>query len=168
MKTPLPCLHLGPVLRPDDSSCRRLCRHRCKAGRKAGVVKPGLDCGDHCHEYEPDRDADEEQPVNQLLRYDTLDDRREVHRMLQLLHPRKVIAWLDAQCRKVTNGAHGKRPAPARSMEPKVAEAERRGGDWHYRLATEVYFDWWMMATQYSIDMDAGARELEALTRRQR
>lgn len=57
MKTPL-CLHLGKVLHPGDSSCRRLCRHRCERGRKGGIVKPSLDCGDHCHEYEPDREAD--------------------------------------------------------------------------------------------------------------
>lgn len=88
--------------------------------------------------------------------------------MLQLLHPRKAIAWLESQCQKVKNGPHGKRPTPARSMMPRVAEAERRGGDYHYRLATEIYFDWWMAATQYGIDMDQGAKELEEMTKRQR
>jgi hypothetical protein len=106
--------------------------------------------------------------MHQLLRYDCLDDRREVHRLLQLLHPRAAVAWLDRQCRRAQHPHGDARPAPARKMEPRVREAERRGGEWAYRLATEVYFDFWTLASQYGIDMDRAVKELEAAVRRQR
>lgn len=106
--------------------------------------------------------------MNQLLRYDCLDDRREVHRLLQLLHPRAAVAWLDRQCRRAAHPHGGSRPAPARRMEPRVRAAELRGGEWAYRLATEVYFDFWTLASQYGISMDVATRELEELVRRQR
>jgi hypothetical protein len=106
--------------------------------------------------------------MHQLLRLDNLDDRREVHRLLQLLHPRAAVRWLDRQCRKARHPHGETRPGPSRRMGPRVAEAVRRGGEWQYRLATEIYFDFWILASQYGIDMDAATRELEEMTRRQR
>jgi hypothetical protein len=100
--------------------------------------------------------------MHQLLRYDCLDDRREVHRLLQLLHPRQAVAWLDRQCQRAAH-PHGSRPAPARKMEPRVREAELKGGQHHYRLCTELFFDFWTLASQYGIDMDVAVRELEEL-----
>jgi hypothetical protein len=101
----------------------------------------------------------------QVFQYDTLDDRREIHRLLQLLHPQKAVEWLNRQCTKC-KGPHGTGPKAARKMGPRVEEAIRRGGDSHYRLATEIFFDFWVLAMQWGIDMDAAAKELEEMTRR--
>lgn len=99
-----------------------------------------------------------------MIQYDTLDDRREIHRMLQLLHPQKMIAWLDCQCRKVETKS-GARPTPSPKMASRVREAIIRGGDAQYRLATEVYFDLWAMSVQYGLDLTQATKELEMAVR---
>lgn len=101
-----------------------------------------------------------------FLALDNLDDRREVHRLLQVLHPRLAVRWLDRQCRRV-KGPHGSRPAPARKMAGRVADAEKFGGERHYRLATELYLDFWVLCSQFGLDADAATRELEEMARKQ-
>lgn len=96
-----------------------------------------------------------------IIQYDDLDTRREIHRLLQLVHPRVAAKWLDRQCQRVAGSGH--RPAPGRKMMPRVKEAILHGGERHYRLATEIYMDVWMLAAQYDLDIDAAARELEEL-----
>lgn len=101
-----------------------------------------------------------------LLHFDTLDDRREIHRLLQLLHPKLAVEWLDRQCKKVT-AWQGSRPGPSKRMAARIEDAIRRGGEYHYRLATEVYFDAWMLASQYGIDLGSATKELEEAVKRQ-
>lgn len=98
-----------------------------------------------------------------IIQYDDLDTRREIHRLLQLVHPRTAVEWLDRQCQKV--GREGSRPAPGRKMMPRLKAAIVRGGEMHYRLATEIYMDVWMLAAQYDLDIDDAARDLERLAR---
>lgn len=107
-------------------------------------------------------------PKPAFLSLDTRDDRREIHRLLQLLHPRDCLRWLARQCRKARPVAHGTRPAPSRKMLERVRMAEIYGAERHYRLATEVYGDFWSLCMQYGLDADAATRELEALARRER
>jgi hypothetical protein len=101
-----------------------------------------------------------------LIQYDTLDDRREIHRLLQLLHPHAAIRWLDRLCAKCV--FNGTRPSPARTMAKRVEDAIIFGGERHFRLATELYFDVMMMASQFGLDLGPPTRELEELVRRQR
>lgn len=101
-----------------------------------------------------------------LLKLDTLDDRREIHRLLQLLHPAKGVAWLERQCRKVV-ALHGTRPTVARKTRAQVPEAVRLGGERHYRLATDIYFDVWFLASQYGLDMEQATKDLEETVKRQ-
>jgi hypothetical protein len=53
-------------------------------------------------------------------------------------------------------------------MLERVRMAEVYGGERHYRLATEVYGDFWALCMQYGLDADAATRELEATARRRR
>lgn len=102
----------------------------------------------------------------QIFHYDTLDDRREIHRLLQLLHPHRCIAWLDRQCQRCV-GPHGTRPSPSKKMAERVKDAVIFGGDRHYKLATEIYFDFWMLAVQNGLDMDLATKDLEEMVKRQ-
>ncbi len=99
-----------------------------------------------------------------LAQYDTLDDRREIHRLLQLVDPRIGVLWLKRQCDKCQHGTT--KPGPSRRMAERVAEAVRRGGEWHFRLATEIYLDAWALAGQYQIDMGQAAKELEEMAKK--
>ena len=101
----------------------------------------------------------------QFLVYDTLDDRREIHTLLQKLHPRKAVAWLDRLCRKAA--VHGTRPGPSRAMMGRVEEAVRKGGEPHRRLVNEIYMDVWMLCSQHGLAIDDAVRGLEELVRRQ-
>lgn len=100
-----------------------------------------------------------------LLKLDTLDDRREIHRLLQVLHPAKCIAWLESQCQKVDH--HGTRPTVGKRTRAQVPDAVKFGGERHYRLATDIYFDVWFLASQHGLDIDVAVRELEEIVRRQ-
>jgi hypothetical protein len=104
--------------------------------------------------------------VKALIQYDNLDDRKEIHRLLQILHPATAVRWLDRQCQKVS-GPHGSRPGPSLKMRPRVEAAITYGGERHYRLATEIYLDLWVLASQYGLDLGAATKELEALARQQ-
>lgn len=81
-----------------------------------------------------------------VLRLDTLDDRREIHRLLDRLPPGRRLAFLQWCCRQV--------PHP-------VNVAHRSTGS-----TFEVFFDLWKLGHQYELDMDAAARRLESLVRR--
>src|SRR5262245_10076525 len=85
-----------------------------------------------------------------VLALDTLDDRREVFRLLDRLSPRRRLAYLAWCCRQVRTPAG----------EP-VRVAARSNGD-----TFEVFFDWWHLGFQYDLDMDAAARALERQVRR--
>lgn len=103
--------------------------------------------------------------MSSLLKLDTLDDRREIHRLLQVLHPAKAVAWLERQCAKVQH--HGTRPSVSRRTLANVPAAIRFGGERHYRLATELYFDVWFLASQHGLDLDTALRDLTEIVRRQ-
>lgn len=103
---------------------------------------------------------------NSLLKLDTLDDRREIHRLLQLLHPAKCAAWLERQCRKIPL-AHGTRPTVGKRTRAAVPEAVKFGGERHYRLATDIYFDVWFLVSQHGLDIDSLTKDLEETVKRQ-
>ena len=101
-----------------------------------------------------------------IIQYDNLDDRKEIHRLLQLLHPRAALRWLDRLCQQCEH--NGTRPAPNAAMKLRAEDAVIFGGERHYRLATEIYMDVMMTASQFNVDLGPPTRELEELVRRQR
>lgn len=105
-------------------------------------------------------------PTPPLLALDTLDDRRELHRLLELLHPRRRVAFLRHCCETVKPKAKGLEPRPARAMRPRVDLAVRLGGEYDRRLATEIYLDLLGLAANYGLDLATAAVELESWVRR--
>lgn len=87
------------------------------------------------------------------LQLDTLDDRREIHHMLEKLPPAKRIAWLSWCCQQVT--------LPNSTLHPRVAKKTMG-------LAIEIYYDAWMMAVSFGLDMDRAAVKLTEMVRKAR
>lgn len=84
------------------------------------------------------------------LIYDTVDDRREVQRLLERLSVRQRITFLAWCCQQVTipGGTH-----------PEVSRARTKG------TAVEVYRDLWYLAGQYDLDIDAATEKLVEMVR---
>ena len=93
-----------------------------------------------------------------LLRYDTLDDRREVFHLLHRLDPRRRVAFLRWACSRAT-GRHGRRPEPSPLMAEAVRLAYRcdRGDE---RLTNECYADYLALVAQWDLDQAAALAEL--------
>ncbi len=96
-----------------------------------------------------------------LIDIDTLDDRREIYRLLDSLLPESRLACLRHFCRKVES--MGVRPQAA--MGHAVAYA-RRSDEADSRLTREVYNDFALLITQYQLDPLRTAKELEEWVRR--
>jgi hypothetical protein len=79
------------------------------------------------------------------LNLDNLDDRREVHQLLERLSPAARVEFLAWACRQCT--------LPNSRIHPQVSR--RTVG-----TALEVYFDLWILAVDYHLDMQAVVNEL--------
>lgn len=113
----------------------------------------------------------------ELLHYDTVDDRREVHRLLGRLPPRERVAFLSWACRQATlpTGADiALHPDGSGSMvhpqvAPKTWELMRQAqhdSRADEKLTFDVYFDVWLLATQYQVSLRRVLMQLEGLVRR--
>lgn len=99
-------------------------------------------------------------PKPAFLVMDTLDDRREVHHLLDLLSPTERLAFLDWCCNQV-KGKNKINPVPSlRRMGPRVQEAMRHE-DYAERLTVEIFFDFWNLANTYGLDVVKATAELE-------
>lgn len=85
------------------------------------------------------------------LIYDTVDDRREVQRLLERLPVSHRIAFLAWCCRQVT--------IPNGGTHPEVSLTRTKG------TAVEVYRDLWYLAGQYDLDIDAATEKLVEMVR---
>lgn len=89
-------------------------------------------------------------PKQRCLQFDTLDDRRELHHLLERLQPRHRLRFLAWACRQVT--------LPSSGIHPVVSR--RSTG-----LAMEVYYDLWYLAIQHNLDLDAATSRLVEMVR---
>lgn len=92
-------------------------------------------------------------PAMKCLVYDNLDDRREIHRLLERLSPtgrKRFLAWC---CQQVTI-------SPNSTIHPRVAQRTRG-------LAQEIFYDVWALAIQYGLDLDVVAAKLVEVVKRQ-
>jgi hypothetical protein len=85
-----------------------------------------------------------------ILQLDTLDDRREVHQLLERLPPARRLQWLQWCCDRVT-GPHG----------DKIKVAPHSTGG-----AMEVFLDFWQLVNNYDLDPVPMVVRLEAAVRR--
>ena len=96
-----------------------------------------------------------------LKKYNTLDDRREITRLLETLPPSRRLAFLQHCCRIATLPNSPHRPFVLRETIDLTARA-RWDSQADAQLTTSIYFDLWMLATQYQFDLDRAVMELEA------
>lgn len=106
-------------------------------------------------------------PKPAFLVMDTLDDRREIHRLLSALSPRERVAYLHWCCKQVYMPNTRINPTPSVRMLPRVSDAQR-SGLYEDRLTMEIYFDWWRLANSYKLDVRKAAEELERRVRAKR
>ncbi len=95
------------------------------------------------------------------LALNTLDDRRELDRLLARLPPRRRVAFLARCCGRAAVPHSATRPGVRHDTWARVPSAER-DDEADRRLTTEVYFDLWCLAMQYGLDLRQAALDLEA------
>lgn len=85
-----------------------------------------------------------------FLVYDNLDDRREIHTLLAKLSPQNRKRWLGWCCRQATLGKSRFRPGVARKTEGH---------------AIEIFFDFWLLVSQFEVDVDVCVAKLAELAK---
>lgn len=103
--------------------------------------------------------------MSQVLAHDNLDDRREVHRLLGRLSPARRVAFVESCCRRAVLPGSATRPGVARRTRD-LAERARTDSGADERLTLDLYFDLWLLASQYDFDLGEAFRRLEARVRR--
>lgn len=98
------------------------------------------------------------------LALDTLDDRREIHRLLETLPPRRRVAFLRWCCARAVLPKSGTRPGVSKKTE-RLARQAGRDREADRRLSLDCYFDVWSLAAQYELDLAAVLERLVALVR---
>jgi hypothetical protein len=102
-----------------------------------------------------------------LLACETLDDRREIHRMLHRLPPVERVRFLDRVAKRIRVPNSEGLGASWFRMNATIKEAYRCDRA-DLRLTNEVYADCVGLAVQWDVDLLAVAVELEQLVRRLR
>jgi len=96
--------------------------------------------------------------------HDNLDDRREIHRLLTYLPPRRRVEFLAWCCRRSVVPNSATRPGPTRKTW-ELAETARWDSSADRRLALDVYFDCWILCVQYELNLDLALERLVQLAR---
>jgi len=106
----------------------------------------------------------------QMIQFDNLDDRRELHRLLLRLPPRRKLEFLRWACQQasLTPGCTTK-PQPGHETVELARRAMQRPGDetLNERLSLEIFYDVFALASQWEFSLDAAARELERWGRKE-
>lgn len=99
-----------------------------------------------------------------VLVIDTLDDRRELWRLLHRLPPSRRIDFL-AWCCSQVSGPNGNGPTPGAGLLA-TATAARRDDGADRRLTNEIYMDVMVLGHQWSLDMQTTVRRAEEAVKR--
>lgn len=91
--------------------------------------------------------------MNNPLYLDTLDDRRELHRLLTRLSPARRLRFLEWCCAKAIVPHSEIHPGPSRTVR-ELAELARRDSSADERHALDVFLDIWVLSIQYELDLD--------------
>ena len=98
-----------------------------------------------------------------ILAFDTLDDRRELFRLLGKLAPRERVRFVGWCCGQIGSPT---RPTPSLRNWPTVKAAERGEAGADDRLTTTLYTDVLVLSSQWGLDLTRAAVELERWVRR--
>lgn len=100
-----------------------------------------------------------------FLQYDNLSDRKEVFYLLEQLHPRRRLEWLDWCCAKSAVPNSHVRPGISRAMRERLPLAMRDDSA-SEKLSVECFLDCWNLARQYELDVDVAVDRLVQMVRR--
>lgn len=104
--------------------------------------------------------------MTKMLALDTVDDRREIRRLLDFMHPVErwdFLDWCATQCETIS----GKRPGIIRTAreQERLREAIRVGGEADCQLSNECYVHIWQLHVAWKLDLDATLAKLIELAR---
>lgn len=85
-----------------------------------------------------------------ILYHDTLDDKREMHALLDRLTPRRRLQWLHYCCQHCALNGSDKHP----HVDPA-----------HTGNAMECFFDAWLLVQYYNLDLQAALSRLVDLAK---
>lgn len=80
---------------------------------------------------------------------DTLDDRREMHALIERLPPPRRLAYLRWCC----------------AQTGQIGYHQAKVDPWHSARSMEVYFDVWALHTQYGLNLDKALEKLVEIVR---
>lgn len=99
------------------------------------------------------------------LQYDSLSDRKEIFYLLEQLHPRRRLEWLNWCCQKSAVPNSSVRPGVSQAMRERLPLALKDDSA-SEKFSVECYLDSWNLARQYELDMDAAVERLVQMARR--
>jgi hypothetical protein len=99
------------------------------------------------------------------LAHDVRDDRREVHRLIEILTPRERIRFLRDCCSRAAIPNSTRRPSVQRKTV-QLAKLAYRDDSANERLSVEVFLDCMSLACQYQLDLDAALDRLVEMVRK--
>jgi hypothetical protein len=95
---------------------------------------------------------------------DTLDDRREIHRLLTRISPQARLRFLEWCCQSAVLPHSQVRPTVSRTTRELAAQARWDSGA-DARLSTGIYEDVWYLAGNYDFDIDRALARLVEVAR---
>lgn len=100
----------------------------------------------------------------EFLSYDNLDDRKELHYLLNKLHPVRRLAFLRWCCARATLPGAKSHPEPSHTMYP-LTELACRDDSASKRLTMEIYQDIWRISCQYQFPIHRACAKLVEMVR---
>jgi len=100
-----------------------------------------------------------------LVQVDNLDDRKEIWCLLDRLGPQRLVGFLTWCCSQATLPKGKQRPRVSQSTRD-LADRARWDTGAYERLRLETWTDIWMLANNYSFDLDNALVKLVEIVRR--
>ena len=100
----------------------------------------------------------------QVLQYDNLDDRREIHQLLARLPPVERVRF-DVWCCARASLPHFKHKPEVMAKTWRLAELARWDSSADERLTYEVWMDLWQISINYQFSLDVAVIELASRVR---
>ena len=104
--------------------------------------------------------------MDRYLQYDSLDDRREIFRLLNRLPPLKRLAWMRFACSRARMPKGRTQPRPA-AKTVALAEQARWDSSASEKLTLDLYFDVWHLGVSFELDFDLVMNRLVEMVRRE-
>jgi hypothetical protein len=100
------------------------------------------------------------------VRLDSKDTRGEIHRLLERLSPRQRVAFVQACCEAAPMTPRCATVPGVSRATRELAESARVDSSADRRLALTLYFDLWLLATQYHFSLELALEKLERMVKK--